>query len=127
MQAWLEGEYPGIEQRARSERAEIHWGDETVRVFTDVHNRSYTPAGKTPVAIAVSGTRHKLSMITIVTHQGKTRWIIIDEALDVEKFIEFLTALIKYAGKKSVLDTGQLAGPSQPACQGLGSRAWREN
>ena len=27
VQAWLEGEYPGIEQRARAEGAEIHWGD----------------------------------------------------------------------------------------------------
>lgn len=27
VQAWLEGEYPAIEQRARREGAEIHWGD----------------------------------------------------------------------------------------------------
>ncbi len=50
----------------------------------------YAPAGKTPVAMAVGGTRHKLSMIATVTHQGKTRWMAIDEAFDAEKFIEFL-------------------------------------
>jgi hypothetical protein len=44
--------------------------------------RSYAPAGKTPVAMAVGGTRHKLSMIATVTNQGKTRWMIIDEAFD---------------------------------------------
>lgn len=32
VQAWLEGEYPGIEQRARQEGAEIHWGDETALI-----------------------------------------------------------------------------------------------
>ena len=53
--------------------------------------------------MAVGGTRHKLSMIATVTNQGKTRWMIIDEAFDAEKFIEFLTALIKDAGKKVFL------------------------
>ena len=103
VQAWLEGEYPAIEQRARAEGAEIHWGDETALVNTDVRGRSFAPAGKTPVAMAVGGTRQKLSMIATVTNQGKTRWMIIDEALDADKFIEFLQALIKDAGKKVFL------------------------
>ena len=42
-------------------------------------------------------------MIATVTNQGKTRWMIIAEACDAEKFIEFLTALIKEAGKKVFL------------------------
>ena len=103
VQAWLEGEYPGIEQRARAEGAEIHWGDETALVNTDVRGRSYAPAGKTPVAMAIGGTRQKLSMIATVTNQGKTRWMIIDEAFDAEKLIEFLQALIKDAEKKVFL------------------------
>ena len=107
VQAWLEGEYPAIEQRARSEGAEIHWGDETALVNTDVRGRSYAPAGKTPVALAVGGTRHKLSMIATVTNQGKARWMIIDEAFDATKFVEFLAALVKNAAKKSLLDSGR--------------------
>ncbi len=103
VQAWLEGEYPGIEQRARAEGAEIHWGDETALVNTDVRGRSYAPAGKTPVAMTVGGTRQKLSMIATVTNQGKTRWMIIDEAFDADKLIEFRTALIKDAGRKVFL------------------------
>jgi transposase len=103
VQAWLEGEYPAIEQRARAEGGEIHWGDETALVNTDVRGRSYAPAGKTPVTMAVGGTRQKLSMIATVTNQGKTRWMIIDEAFDAEKLIEFLQALIKDAGKKVFL------------------------
>ena len=57
VRSWLEGEYPGIEQRARQEGAEIHWGDETALVNTDVRGRSFAPAGKTPVAMTVGGTR----------------------------------------------------------------------
>ena len=53
--------------------------------------------------MAVGGTRHKLSMIATVTNQGKTRWMIIDEAFDANKFIEFLKALITDAGKKVFL------------------------
>ena len=103
VQAWLQGQYPAIEQRARREGGEIHWGDETALVNTDVRGRSYAPAGKTPVTLAVGGARQKLSMIATVTNQGKARWMIIDEAFDSEKLIEFLQALIKDAGKKVFL------------------------
>jgi hypothetical protein len=103
VQAWLDDEYPAIEQRARSEGAEIHWGDETAVVNTDVRGRCYAPAGKTPVTFAVGGTRQKLSMIATVTNQGTTRWMIIDEAFNADKLIEFLGALIQDAGKKVFL------------------------
>jgi len=100
VQAWLEGEYPAIEQRARQEGAEIHWGDETARVNTDVRGRSFAPAGKPPVARTVGSTRQKLLMIAPVTNQGKTRWMSIDDAFDADRLVEFLQALIQDAGKK---------------------------
>ena len=53
--------------------------------------------------MAVGGTRHKLSMIATVTNQGKARWMIIDEAFDADKLIEFLQALIRDAHKKVFL------------------------
>jgi transposase len=103
VKAWLETEYPAIEQRARAEGAEIHWGDETALVNTDVRGRSFAPMGRTPVAMAIGGTRHKLSMIATVTNQGKARWMIVDEAFDADKLIEFLQALVKDAGRKVFL------------------------
>lgn len=103
VQAWLDEQYPQIETRAKAEGAEIHWGDETALVNTDVRGRSYAPKGKTPVAFAVGGTRQKLSMIATVTNQGKTRWMIIDDAFNANSLIEFLGALIKDAGKKVFL------------------------
>lgn len=103
VQAWLDEHYPEIEQRAKAEGAEIHWGDETALVNTDVRGRCYAPAGKTPVAYAVGGTRQKLSMIATVTNQGKMRWMIIDEAFNADRLIEFLGALIKDAKRKVFL------------------------
>ena len=103
VKAWLDNEYPAIEQRAKAEEAEIHWGDETAVVNTDVRGRSYAPMGKTPVTFAVGGTRQKLSMIATVTNQGKTRWMIIDEAFNADRLIEFLGALIKDADRKVFL------------------------
>jgi transposase len=103
VQNWLNEEYPAIEKRAKAEGAEVHWGDETAVVNTDVRGRSYAPAGKTPVTFAVGGTRQKLSMIATVTNQGKTRWMIIDEAFNSDKLIEFLEALVKDAAKKVFL------------------------
>jgi transposase len=103
VQAWLNTQYPEIEKRAKSEGAEIHWGDETALVNTDVRGRSFAPAGKTPVAYAVGGTRQKLSMIATVTNQGKTRWMIIDDAFNADKLIEFLGALIKDTERKVFL------------------------
>ena len=103
VQTWLDESYPAIEARAKAEGAEIHWGDETALVNTDVRGRCYAPAGKTPVAFAVGGTRQKLSMIATVTNKGKTRWMIIDEAFNAEKLIEFLGALIKDSKRKVFL------------------------
>lgn len=103
VRAWLDEHYPAIEAQARAEGGEIHWGDETALVNTDVRGRSYAPAGQTPVAYAPGGARHKLSMIATVTNQGKTRWMIIDEAFNADKLIEFLNALIRDAGKKVFL------------------------
>ena len=100
---WLDEEYPHIAQKAKEQGAEIHWGDETAVVNTDVRGRGYQPKGQTPVAYAVGGQRQKLSMISTVTNQGKTRWMIIDEAFNSDKLIEFLESLIKDAGRKVFL------------------------
>ena len=100
---WLDNEYPAIEKRAHAESGEIHWGDETAVVNTDVRGRSFAPRGKTPVTYTVGGTRHKLSMISTVTNQGKARWMMIEDAFNADTLIEFLEALTKDADRKVFL------------------------
>ena len=103
VRTWLDETYPAIAERAKAEHAEIHWGDETALVNTDVRGRSYAPRGQTPVAMVVGGTRQKLSMIASVTNQGMARWMIIDGAFNHEKLIEFFEALVADAGRKVFL------------------------
>jgi len=99
---WLDEQYPEIARRARTEGGEIHWGDETTLVNTDVRGRGFAPKRKTPVAYA-PGTRQRLSMIATVTNKGSARWQIIDGNFDSDRLIEFLELLIKDAGKKVFL------------------------
>jgi transposase len=99
---WMEEDYPAIAERAKAEGGEIHWGDETALVNTDVRGRGYAPKGATPVAYA-PGTRQKLSMISTVTNKGQARWMIIDGNFGADRLIEFLEALIKDASKKIFL------------------------
>ncbi len=99
---WLNEQYPDIAKRARTERGEIHWGDETGLVNTDVRGRGFAPKGKTPVTYA-PGTRQRLSMIATVTSKGCARWQIIDGNFNSDRLIEFLELLIKDAGKKVFL------------------------
>jgi transposase len=103
IQQWLDESYPAIAEHAAEEGAEIHWGDETALVNTDVRGRGFAPRGQTPIARVVGGTRQKLSMISTVTNQGKTCWQIIDGNFNHERLIEFLKALIQQAGRKVFL------------------------
>lgn len=100
---WLDEQYPEIEQRARAEGAEIHWGDETAVMNTDVRGRSYSPRGQTPETRAVYGKREKFSMISTVTNRGKCRWMIIDGAFNSDRFVDFMKQLIKDADHKIFL------------------------
>jgi hypothetical protein len=54
----------------------------------------YAPKGDTSVTYVVGGTRQKLSMISTVTNQGKTSWMIIDGNFNHVRLIEFFEARI---------------------------------
>ena len=102
VQAWLEGEYPGIAERARQEGAEIHWGDETGIRSDCQHGRSYAPAGKTPVQ-HMPGSRFATNMISTVTNQGKVRFMLYRETMTAPVLIRFLARLVRDAGRKVFL------------------------
>lgn len=102
VQRWLDEEYPAIAQRAATEGAEIHWGDESALNNTDVRGRSFAPKGKTPIALHPAKRGH-LSMISSVSNQGTMRWMIIDGSFNSERLIEFMRLLVKDAGKKVFL------------------------
>jgi transposase len=100
---WVEEEYPAIRERAKEEKAEIHWGDETGIRSDSQHGRSYAPKGRTPV-IRLSAKYTSVNMISSVTNQGLVRWMVYDGTLDAKMLIRFLQRLIRGAkGRKIFL------------------------
>ena len=99
---WLDEQYPVIAACAKVEGAEIHWADETGLRSDDVRGRSFAPRGQTPV-VRVSNKRHGLSVISSVTNKGTMRWKIFEGALNAAIFIDFMTRLVRDAGRKVYL------------------------
>ena len=102
VQKWLDEQYPAIKARAKSEDADIHWGDETGVKNNCNHGRSYAPKGKTPVKSSMS-KRFSINMISTVTNQGKVQFMIYSDTMNADKLIEFMKQLIKASDKKVFL------------------------
>ena len=102
VETWLKEQYPEIVKKAKKEKAEINWGDETGLCNTSYHGRSYSPKGKTPV-IRLNAKRERINLISTITNQGKVRFMIYDNPMNAQTFIKFCRRLIKDAGKKIFL------------------------
>jgi transposase len=99
---WLDESYPTIAERAKTENAEIHWGDETGLLNSAYYHRSYAPAGKTPIA-RMPAKRERVSMISTVTNQGKVRFMLYENAMNANTLIRFMGRLIKDTDRKVFL------------------------
>jgi len=102
VQLWLDEQYPVIKERAKKEKAEIQWGDETGVRNTNQHGRSYAPKGKTPVKKNMS-KRFSINMISTVTNQGSVQFMIYSGTMNAHRLIEFLKQLIKNKEQKIFL------------------------
>ena len=100
VRGWLDEQYPHIEQRAKTEGAEIHWADETGLRSDDVRGRSYAPMGQTP-EIEVNQRREGLSIISSVTNRGKVRFKVFEGAMNARILIDFMGRLVHEARKDS--------------------------
>jgi len=96
---WLTEEYPAIKARARKNKAEIHWEDETGIRSGDHRGRGYAPKGHTPVC-RVKGTAEKLNMASTITNQGKVRFMFYRGTMDAKTLIKFLTRLVASSERK---------------------------
>lgn len=102
VQQWLETEYPSISERAKQEKAEIHWGDET-GVQSDSYNaKGFAPKGKTPI-VRLNSKKSSINMISSITNQGKVRFMLYEENMTSKVFIKFLSRLVKDAKSKVFL------------------------
>lgn len=99
---WLDEEYPGIARRAKKEKAEILWGDETGISSEDNRGRGYAPRGQTPV-VHSPGARFSTSMISAISNEGLLRFMVYEGALQVGTFLNFLRRLTKDNDRKIFL------------------------
>lgn len=99
---WLDTEYPAIAKRAKVEKSEIQWGDETGLSNQANYGRSFAPKGQTPV-IRRPAARFSQSMISSLTNQGKLRFMVYDGALNAAIFLRFLKRLVRDAIRKIFL------------------------
>ncbi len=99
---WVSEEYPQIAKAAKTEGAEIQWGDETGLRSDDVRGHGYAPKGKTPVVLA-NANRSKLSVISTVTNKGQMRWKIFSGALNTKIIIGFMKRLVHRRKKRIFL------------------------
>ncbi len=102
VEKWIKEEYPRIKKKAKSENAEIHWGDETGIKNNPQHGRSYSPIGKTPV-VKTMGKRLSINMISSITNQGKVEFMVYSGTMNADRFLMFLRQLIKNRDRKIYL------------------------
>lgn len=86
--AWLHRDYPAIVRRARAERSEIQW----------LQASELSGCG---IAGSMSGQAHVSSryLLTAVSNQRKTRWLVSRGVPDDEQWNELLDALVAEVGK----------------------------
>lgn len=102
VQQWHETVYPQIQARAKQEKAEIHWGDET-GIQNDAYNaKGFAPKGKTPI-VRINATKSRINMISSITNQGKVRFMMYRENMTAQVLIKFMSRLIKDADRKVFL------------------------
>jgi transposase len=102
LRTWLEESYPEIERRALAEWGEVYWADDTAIKQDTAWVRGYAPIGQTPV-ILHAARWSSVTMISAITNQGLVRFAFHDGAINTERFIEFLGALIEDTKRKVFL------------------------
>lgn len=109
VQKWINEEYPKIKARAKKEKAEIYWGDETGICSDHQTGKGYSPKGKTPVMV-ISAKRFRTNVISAINNSGKFAFSIFQGKFTSKKFIDFLRRLIKHLkGKKVFLIVDNLS------------------
>lgn len=103
VKAWLANEYPAIAAQAKSEGAEIYWGDQTGVNNQPNAPRGYAPRGKTPT-VNQRSKRFGFSVMSAVTNRGTARWMVYKGALDSAMLVRFMQRLVRQMkGRKAYL------------------------
>ena len=99
---WLERDYPIIHEKAKKEKAEIYRCDETGIQSSSNRERGFAPRG-TPPTLPVDVKKVRINMISAISNNGRTRFMIYRETMTASILIRFMVRLIKEAGRKVYL------------------------
>jgi transposase len=126
VQKWLKVEYPKIKKIAKTQGADIYFGD-AAHIRSDHHSgRTWAKKGETPIVTA-TGARHGMSLISAITSKGHMRFMIKESGgVNADVFIEFLKRLVIGAKRPIflIVDRGSAhrAKKTKAFVESLGSR-----
>ncbi len=93
VEKWLKEEYPKIRVLGRKEKADIFFGDEA-GIRSDFHSgKTWAVRGKTPV-VSTTGARFGCNMISAISARGTMRFMLTEDRITGEVFVDFLKRLI---------------------------------
>jgi transposase len=95
-------EYPAIVKRAKSEKADIYWGDETGVSNTENFERGFAEKG-TPPVLPVQTKKERANMISAITNQGHVRFMVYETSMNQQLLIDFMKRLIADSERKVFL------------------------
>jgi len=100
IERWQRDTYPGIARKAKADKAEIFFWDESGFRANTVHGKTWGLKGHTPV-VSVPGQRQSISAASAVSSKGAFWFATYSGALNGELFVELLRRLM-YRRKKPV-------------------------
>ena len=99
---WLEQEYPAIRRRAKTQGAEIYWGDPMGLRSDHQSGTSYGRRGHTP-EIPGTGQRFGCNMMSAITNRGRLAFMVFKGRFTSPVMLVFLDRLARHAGRKVFL------------------------
>lgn len=102
IEKFLKEDYPVIRARAKEEKADIYWGDETGITNKENFERGFAEPGSPPV-LKVDTKQEKINMISAINSQGHVRFMIYEDSMTSDRFVNFLRRLIKETPRKVFL------------------------
>jgi hypothetical protein len=103
VEKWLKEEFPAIKERAKEEKGEIFWSDETGVQNECNYARGYAVRGKTPVAKLSRNYKYRVNLISAISNQGKLRFTLLEDNMTQQKLTVFCKRLIKTVWHKVFL------------------------
>jgi transposase-like protein len=93
IERWQRDTYPSIAKKAREQKADIFFWDESGFRADSVHGRTWAPRGETPV-VERPGERQSMSAASAVNSKGAFWFATYERALSGELFVELLKKLM---------------------------------